>query len=774
MSAISLPLGGGFGGQGDRRQRVERRRRAGLRAGSGRAVAVVRVGPACGERQDEGRDGDEAAHQLTSLRGTTTSRTTSTRPRAAPTTSAAAPSTTTSKMNVVDPDHAAAERDTSTACMARCADDTSCPLTCSPGQPTVDRDRREHLGHDQGGQHHETEVDGAPGGRSGPANRCWNGSVSRKPPVSCAPVWITRSSWSMSSHLRSSRSASVSLRSSSGPPVLVHQPASPSMTSAPGSAPASRPGSSSLERRTPEPITATSMSSTRESTSSRHAGGQPDRGDAAVLHPGLLDRAVHRQERALADVEGPLDHVVDVGPGVRADQAGGDPLLAVALAADHHAVGAGVHAEVVGLAHRGGVGDRRVDLDDGQLAPVLPRLEGGDHRRGQQLGVVERRQGLQPPERGEGHGPIKQQPTSRPTVTRGSCRSRRSGHLASAPSRREARSAAAGDRAPGCARLPARAHAGVVPAGDRARRRRRRARPGDDRGRRGRAAPRDGDQRHHRRGRRTRSSRTGAPSRTVGGREVQRLVLRGPHPGRAEDPAGRRAAARAAAAQHPLGRPAARSPPSTSCSCWWPRSPGAGTAGSGCTSSSSRSSYLASIGLPLEDAVLASLRDHGLDRRDSGVVLQSFETANLRWLRDRTDLPLVQLVEAVGRPGRPGRRSATRRRTTTCAATTGCGRSRGTPTCWAWPGPGCWPGRRWSRRRTWPGCRCWPGRCATTTPVGRSWSTPRSGCCWTPASTGCSATTRTRPCWSATRGPPSSSAGLSRAVAAAPAAGLTP
>ena len=66
------------------------------------------------------------------------------------------------------------------------------------------------------------------------------------------------------------------------------------------------------------------------------------------------------------------------------------------------------------------------------------------------------------------------------------------------------------------------------------------------------------------------------------------------------------------------------------------------------------SSYLASIGLPLEDAVLASLRDHGLDRRDSGVVLQSFETTNLRWLRDRTDLPLVQLVEAVGRPGRPG------------------------------------------------------------------------------------------------------------------------
>ena len=62
------------------------------------------------------------------------------------------------------------------------------------------------------------------------------------------------------------------------------------------------------------------------------------------------------------------------------------------------------------------------------------------------------------------------------------------------------------------------------------------------------------------------------------------------------------------------------------------------------------SSYLASVGLPLEDVVLDSLRDHGLDRRDSGVALQSFETTNLRRLRGRTDLPLVQLIEAHGAP----------------------------------------------------------------------------------------------------------------------------
>jgi glycerophosphoryl diester phosphodiesterase len=61
-------------------------------------------------------------------------------------------------------------------------------------------------------------------------------------------------------------------------------------------------------------------------------------------------------------------------------------------------------------------------------------------------------------------------------------------------------------------------------------------------------------------------------------------------------------------------------------------------------------SHLASVGLSVEDAVLGSLRDHGLDRRGSGVLLQSFETTVLRRLRERTDLPLVQLVDADGAP----------------------------------------------------------------------------------------------------------------------------
>jgi glycerophosphoryl diester phosphodiesterase len=59
---------------------------------------------------------------------------------------------------------------------------------------------------------------------------------------------------------------------------------------------------------------------------------------------------------------------------------------------------------------------------------------------------------------------------------------------------------------------------------------------------------------------------------------------------------------------------------------------------------------LAGLGLDLEGAVLAALRDHGLDRRESVVHLQSFEPSCLRRLRERTDLRLVQLVEASGTP----------------------------------------------------------------------------------------------------------------------------
>lgn len=61
-------------------------------------------------------------------------------------------------------------------------------------------------------------------------------------------------------------------------------------------------------------------------------------------------------------------------------------------------------------------------------------------------------------------------------------------------------------------------------------------------------------------------------------------------------------------------------------------------------------SYFAAIGLPLEDSLLAALERHGFRGRDDAVFIQSFETGNLRALRGRTRIRLVQLVDAAGQP----------------------------------------------------------------------------------------------------------------------------
>jgi glycerophosphoryl diester phosphodiesterase len=60
--------------------------------------------------------------------------------------------------------------------------------------------------------------------------------------------------------------------------------------------------------------------------------------------------------------------------------------------------------------------------------------------------------------------------------------------------------------------------------------------------------------------------------------------------------------------------------------------------------------YFDSIGLSLEEPLLATLRANGLDRRGAKVFIQSFETANLKELNGKTRLPLVQLIDAVGAP----------------------------------------------------------------------------------------------------------------------------
>ena len=60
--------------------------------------------------------------------------------------------------------------------------------------------------------------------------------------------------------------------------------------------------------------------------------------------------------------------------------------------------------------------------------------------------------------------------------------------------------------------------------------------------------------------------------------------------------------------------------------------------------------YFDSIGLSLEEPLLATLRANGLDRPGAKVFIQSFETANLKELNGKTRLPLVQLIDATGAP----------------------------------------------------------------------------------------------------------------------------
>ena len=56
--------------------------------------------------------------------------------------------------------------------------------------------------------------------------------------------------------------------------------------------------------------------------------------------------------------------------------------------------------------------------------------------------------------------------------------------------------------------------------------------------------------------------------------------------------------------------------------------------------------YHQGLGLALEDRLLAVLTRAGWNHKGAPVFIQSFETANLRYLRGRTELPLVQLVDA--------------------------------------------------------------------------------------------------------------------------------
>lgn len=60
--------------------------------------------------------------------------------------------------------------------------------------------------------------------------------------------------------------------------------------------------------------------------------------------------------------------------------------------------------------------------------------------------------------------------------------------------------------------------------------------------------------------------------------------------------------------------------------------------------------YFQSIGLPLEEPLVATLRRNKLTSRTDPVFIQSFETANLRKLSRMTNVRLVQLLNSSGRP----------------------------------------------------------------------------------------------------------------------------
>lgn len=59
-------------------------------------------------------------------------------------------------------------------------------------------------------------------------------------------------------------------------------------------------------------------------------------------------------------------------------------------------------------------------------------------------------------------------------------------------------------------------------------------------------------------------------------------------------------------------------------------------------------SYHQSAGLPLEDRLLKMLADYGYTSKGSPVIVQSFEVANLKYLRSKTGVRLVQLIGAGG------------------------------------------------------------------------------------------------------------------------------
>jgi glycerophosphoryl diester phosphodiesterase len=73
-------------------------------------------------------------------------------------------------------------------------------------------------------------------------------------------------------------------------------------------------------------------------------------------------------------------------------------------------------------------------------------------------------------------------------------------------------------------------------------------------------------------------------------------------------------------------------------------------AGVGVYAETKHPSYFDFIGLSLEEPLLATLHGDGFDGPHAPVFIQSFEVSNLKQLNTMTNLPLVQLIDAVGKP----------------------------------------------------------------------------------------------------------------------------
>ena len=61
-------------------------------------------------------------------------------------------------------------------------------------------------------------------------------------------------------------------------------------------------------------------------------------------------------------------------------------------------------------------------------------------------------------------------------------------------------------------------------------------------------------------------------------------------------------------------------------------------------------SYFDSVGLSLEEPLVAELRRNGFDRANAPVIIQSFEVGNLKDLDELTDVPIAQLISSSGAP----------------------------------------------------------------------------------------------------------------------------